>query len=188
MKKIKLFVALETELPKELIPEGVEVYYTGVGKINAAIKATEILSPAYQVYNTNTIVLNYGSAGSKSVETHSLVECKVFYQEDMDGRPFAPQKTTPFDTEMYPQIGEEPVYFGSGGFVCHTQDKFEQNPKNGVYDMEAYALAKVCKIYGYDFTAFKFISDDGNPDDWEENHHLGVEKFLKKLAEYLENS
>jgi nucleoside phosphorylase len=54
--------------------------------------------------------------------------------------------------------------------------------------MEAYALAKVCKIYGYDFTAFKFISDDGNPDDWEENHHLGVEKFLKKLAKYLENS
>jgi adenosylhomocysteine nucleosidase len=188
MKKIKLFVALESELPKELIPDGVEVYYTGVGKINAAIKATEILSPAYQVYKDTTIVLNYGSAGSKSVPTHSLVECKVFYQEDMDGRPFSPMKTTPFDKEMYPQIGDEPVYFGSGGFVCHTQDKFEQNPKNGVYDMEAYALAKVCKIYGYDFKAYKFISDDGNPDDWEENHHLGIEKFLKKLAEYLENS
>ena len=69
-----------------------------------------------------------------------------------------------------------------------AQDKFEQDPKNGVYDMEAYALAKVCKIYGYDFWAYKFISDDGNPDDWEEHHHLGVEKFLKKLAEYLENS
>ncbi len=188
MKKIKLFVALESELPKEMIPEGVEVFYTGVGKINAAIKATEILSPAYQVYNTNTMVLNYGSAGSKSVPTHSLVECKVFYQEDMDGRPFSPVKTTPFDREMYPQIGEEPVYFGVGGYVCHTQDKFEQDPKNGVYDMEAYALAKVCKIYGYDFKAYKFISDDGNPDDWEENHHLGIEKFLKKLAEYLENS
>ena len=40
MQKIKLFVALETELPKELIPAGVDVYYTGVGKINAAIKAT----------------------------------------------------------------------------------------------------------------------------------------------------
>lgn len=188
MKKIKLFVALETELPKELIPEGVAVYYTGVGKINAAIKATEILSPAYQVYNTNTIVLNYGSAGSKSVPTHSLVKCRAFVQEDMDGRPFAPIKTTPFDLVQYPHIGEEPLIFGSGGYVCHTQDRFEQNPKNGVYDMEAYALAKVCKIYGYDFTAFKFISDDGNPDDWEENHHLGVEKFLKKLTEYLENS
>lgn len=187
MKKIKLFVALETELPKELIPAGVEVYYTGVGKINAAIKATEVLSPAYQVYNTNTLVLNYGSAGSKSVETHSLVECKVFVQEDMDGRPFTSLHNTPFDSVQYPQIGEEPIYFGSGGFVCHTQDKFEQNPKYGVFDMEAYALAKVCKIYGYDFKSYKFVSDDGNPDDWDENHHLGVEKFLKKLVEYLEN-
>ena len=187
MGKIKLFVALETEIPKELIPAGVDVFYTGVGKVNAAIKATEILSPAYQMYNTNTIVLNYGSAGSKSVPKHSLVECKAFVQEDMDGRPFAPIKTTPFDSVQYPQIGEEPIIFGNGGYVCHTQDRFEQNPKNGVYDMEAYALAKVCKIYGYDFKAYKFISDDGNSDDWEQNHHLGVEKFLKILAEYLEN-
>jgi adenosylhomocysteine nucleosidase len=188
MAKIKLFVALEAELPKEMIPEGVEVYYTGVGKVNAAIKATEILAPAYQVYKDTTIVLNYGTAGSKSVPTHSLVECKVFYQEDMDGRPFSPHKTTPFDNVMYPQIGEEPIHFGAGGYVCHTQDHFQQDPKNGVYDMEAYALAKVCKIYGYDFTAYKFISDDGNPDDWEENHHLGAEKFVKILHKYLENS
>jgi adenosylhomocysteine nucleosidase len=183
--KIKLFVALETELPKELIPEGVEVFYTGVGKVNAAIKATEVLSPTYEVYNTNTMVLNYGSAGSKSTPTHSLVECKVFVQEDMDGRPFSPLKTTPFDKEMYPQIGDEPIIFGAGGYLCHTQDHFEQNPKNGVFDMEAYALAKVCKIYGYDFKAYKFISDDGNPDDWEENHHLGAELFLKELNKYL---
>ena len=88
--KIKLFVALETELPEELMPEGVEVFYTGVGKVNAAIKATEVLSPAYQVYNTNTMVLNYGSAGSKSTPTHSLVECKVFVQEDMEVDHFHP--------------------------------------------------------------------------------------------------
>ena len=30
---------------------------------------------------------------------------------------------------MYPQIGEEPIIFGGGGYVCHTQDHFEQNPK-----------------------------------------------------------
>ena len=62
------------------------------------------------------------------------------------------------------------------------------NPKNGIFDMEAYALAKVCKIYGYDFKAYKFISDDGNPDDWEENHHLGAELFIKELNKYLVDS
>ena len=58
--RIKLFVALPSEFPKEKAPLGVDVIYTGVGKINSAIKATEILkdlSPA------DTIVINYGSAG-----------------------------------------------------------------------------------------------------------------------------
>jgi len=187
MKKIKVFVALETEFPKELIPAGVEVYYTGVGKVNAAIKATEVLAPAYQVYNENTIVLNYGSAGSRTAPVHSIVKCRVFHQKDMDGTPFSPAGVTPFDEVQYPQIGKEPICFGAGGMLCNTQDKFEKDPKNGVYDMEAYALAKVCKIYGYDFTAYKFISDDGNPDDWKDNHHLGTELFLKELFKYLEN-
>ena len=173
--KIKLFVALETELPKELIPEGVEVFYTGVGKINAAIKATEILSPTYQVYNTNTMVLNYGSAGSKSTPTHSLVECKVFYQEDMDGRPFAPQKTTPFDKEMYPQIGDEPIVFGAGGRICHTQDHFEQNPKNGIFDMNFYKRCTV-SING---------SAIGKTDDLSSIVRSFAEEELKKVCSSL---
>ena len=41
--RIKLFVALPSEFPIEKAPLGVDVIYTGVGKINAAIKATEIL-------------------------------------------------------------------------------------------------------------------------------------------------
>jgi len=35
--KILLCVALESELPKEEVPRGVQVLYTGVGKINASI-------------------------------------------------------------------------------------------------------------------------------------------------------
>jgi len=50
-----------------------------------------------------------------------------------------------------------------------------------VYDMEAYSIAKVCKIYGFDFTAYKYVSDSGNPDDWETNHNKGIELFLKAL-------
>ena len=47
---------------------------------------------------------------------------------------------------------------------------------------------RTIKIYGYNFASFKFISDDGNPDDWEENHHLGAELFLKELGKYLVES
>jgi len=47
--------------------------------------------------------------------------------------------------------------------------------------MESYSIAKVCKIYGFDFTAYKYVSDSGNPDDWQVNHNKGIEMFLNKL-------
>jgi nucleoside phosphorylase len=49
--------------------------------------------------------------------------------------------------------------------------------------MEAYSIAKVCKIYGFDFTAYKFISDDGNHEDWTKNHNKGIELFLQQLKD-----
>jgi adenosylhomocysteine nucleosidase len=64
--------------------------------------------------------------------------------------------------------------------VCRTQDKFEDNPV-GIFDMEAYSIAKVCKMYGFDFTAYKYISDAGDSTDWEENHRKGTYLFLKQL-------
>jgi adenosylhomocysteine nucleosidase len=184
--KIKLFVALESELPKSVIPEGVEVYYTGVGKVNAAIKATEIPSPDYKLHNTNTLVINYGSAGSKTIHRGTLVKCKAFVQYDMQPGPFGVRKETPFDELIYPELKDSVLTFKMGGYVCRTQDKFETDP-DGIYDMEAYSIAKVCKIYGYDFTAYKYISDAGNSSDWQNSHDRGINLFLAKLNSYLEN-
>ena len=55
-----------------------------------------------------------------------------------------------------------------------------------VVDMEAYALAKTCRNFEIDFVSYKYISDDGNADDWEKNCGKGVEKF-KKVLEYYDN-
>jgi len=134
--KVILFVALPSELPKEVVPNGIEVHYTGVGKVNAAIKATETLK---DLDPTNTIVINYGSAGGHSVMVGNLFKCKTF-----------------------------------------VQDHFQTIP-SVICDMESYSIAKVCKIYGFDFTAYKYVSDSGNPDDWQVNHNKGIEMFLDKL-------
>ena len=48
-------------------------------------------------------------------------------------------------------------------------------------DMEAYSIAKVCKIFGFDFVAYKFVSDDGNADEWEQNHMNGADLFMRVL-------
>jgi adenosylhomocysteine nucleosidase len=175
-KHIILFVALESELPLDKLPEGVSVYYTGVGKVNAAIKATEVLSGLLS--NFNAIVLNYGSAGSNTIPKGTLAKCKHFVQNDMN-TPFAPNHGTPFDELIYPELKEPILDFGSG-YVCRTQDRFEDNPQ-GIFDMEAYSIAKVCKMYGFDFTAYKYISDSGDSIDWQENHKKGADLFLEKL-------
>jgi adenosylhomocysteine nucleosidase len=179
-KHIILFVALESELPKELVPPNVSVYYTGVGKVNAAIKATEVLSGLLP--NFNATVLNYGSAGSNTIPKGTLADCRYFIQNDMH-TPFGKTHETPFDSEIYPEIKEPTIEFGSG-YVCRTQDKFEDNPQ-GIFDMEAYAIAKVCKIYGFDFRAYKYISDGGDVDEWEENHSKGKELFIEELKKIL---
>ena len=175
--KVILFVALPSELPKELISNGIEVHYTGVGKINAAIKATETLK---NLDSKDTIVINYGSAGGPEAFVGKLFKCKTFVQRDMDARPFAKETITPFDSIIYPKLDDnECIEFGTG-LTCYTQDKFEKKPL-AVYDMESYSIAKVCKIYGFDFTAYKYVSDSGNPDDWEINHNKGIQQFLEIL-------
>jgi adenosylhomocysteine nucleosidase len=51
--------------------------------------------------------------------------------------------------------------------------------------MEAYAIAKVCKLKNIDFRCFKFISDNADneaKDDWVDNVSLGVKLFIEKIG------
>ena len=179
---VKLFVAIPSEFPRDICPAGVDLIYTGVGKVNAAISATQQLM---HLNPRSTIVLNYGSAGSATHPPHSILKCKRFQQADMDARPLADKGHTPFDDLIHPHVEKDIIVFDDEGVLCTTQDTFQQQPFYEVNDMEAYGIAKVCRIMGMDFTAYKFISDSGDAGDWEENHHLGVEGFLKILQEVI---
>ena len=44
-----------------------------------------------------------------------------------------------------------------------------------------FAIAYVCKIFNIEFKSFKWVSDDGNVDTWEENVVIGFENFKKVL-------
>lgn len=183
MKTVLLFVALESEFPNTNLPYGVEVYYTGVGKVNAAIKATSVLSMRD---SKNTLVLNYGSAGSKVLSKNNIYKCSKFEQSDIDARPLAENiGETPFDDIFYenmPSIISFDDGYDSKAYLCSTADKFQENPSAPLVDMEAYSIAKVCKIFGFDFVAYKFVSDDGDSDEWQDNHHNGAKLFLRELS------
>ena len=95
---------------------------------------------------------------------------------------FVKKTITPFDDITYPKITDVSTLSFGIGLICNTQDKFEKRPAE-INDMEAYSIAKVCKIYGFDFTSYKFISDNGDANDWKKNHNKGIELFLQKLKE-----
>ena len=55
-----------------------------------------------------------------------------------------------------------------------------------IVDMEAYALAKVCKLQNIPFKCFKFISDHADEsakDDWLENCKKGSQLFYQLAKE-----
>ena len=159
---------------KEETPELGKFHHTGVGKINASIKLMELI----HLHNPNQVI-NYGTAGSIKKEINGLVECTTFVQHDMDARGLLNFQLgqTPFDSISKITISNE-------GYTCGTGDKFVKNPLElecDIVDMEAYALAKVCKIYNIEFKCYKYISDYANDDssnDWIENCNKGASHFL----------
>ena len=167
---VKIFVAAL----KEETPKLNKFYHTGVGKINASIKLMELINE-----HNPTQVINYGTAGSLKKEINGLVECTTFVQHDMDARGLLDFQLgeTPFDLISKIVLSNE-------GYICATGDKFVKNELElncDIVDMEAYALAKVCKIKDIDFKCFKYISDYANEEssnDWKENCHKGARDFL----------
>ncbi len=178
---IALIMALPSESKDLFEQAGITVHYSGIGKINAAFTAFDVI----QKTGCKTI-LNLGSAGSSYFNAHELVEVKTFVQRDMDVSPLGFEVgVTPMD-EHYPEAIDLDSYFThlSQG-ICGTGDSFETGqPKVpcNLVDMEGYALAKVCKKLDVRLISVKYISDGANDTahlDWEENLLLGAKKLLK---------
>lgn len=159
-----------------------DVLYTGVGKVNATYKLTNVLTKVYGKDRFD-LVINYGTAASKTYS--GLVDCTKFIQRDMDATPMGLKiGETPFDNEPsmidFSHI-KNPI---GKNLTCYTGDSFVTDIQYmDVVDMEAYALAKTCRNFGIDFVSYKYISDDGNADDWEKNCGKGIEEFKKLLNE-----
>ena len=186
MSRILIVSALSKEIPNrwEGGLENYAILYTGVGKVNATYNLTKVLMDDRDDYD---LVINYGTAGSKVY--NGIVDCTTFIQRDMDATPLGFDKgETPFETEPsmvdFSHI-KNPI---GKNLTCYTGDSFatDLTPYDDVVDMEAYALAKTCRNLGKDFVSYKYITDDGNPKDWENFHAEGEEEF-KKVLEYYDN-
>lgn len=178
-------IALELEGQGLFEQAGVEVLYTGLGKVNAALCLARKLAVLRAQGSLPSLVVNFGTAGSRTFPTGSVVACRQFVQRDMDvtGLGFALGET-PFET-IPATLSFPPVFKDLSEGVCGTGDRFETGASGlhcDVIDMEGYALAKACLAEGVPFACAKFISDGADESaagDWQASLPAAARAFLE---------
>ena len=171
--KLMIVMALRQESGGRLEAAGAPVLYTGVGKVNAASALARRLAELRCAGASPALVVNMGTAGSRSVAPHTLVACNRFVQRDMDVSGLGiPPGVTPFDDA--PPMLEFPAQFTQlPQLVCSTADSFATHlhaVDGDVVDMEAFALARVCRADGVRFACAKYVTDGADADSaahWE---------------------
>jgi len=169
-----ILIAIREEAPE--LGHMMNLFYTGVGKVNAAITAAELIAK----YRPQRVI-NFGTAGGITVGA-GLHECTQFVQRDMNCEALGCEPgQTPFETH---------IAIGTPGLTCSTGDNFVMNPQlhipADVVDMEAYAIAKACKKHRTEFLCFKYVSDQANATantDWRDSVAQGQSHYINKLKE-----
>ncbi len=153
------------------------IFYSGLGKINAAIKSMEIIK-SYKP----RLIINYGSCGAINTKLKGLIKINKFIQHDIDCTPLGFKRgITPYDDI------QDIISTNSEGFSCASGDYFVSDKNSitsDVVDMEAYAIAKSCEIYDIQFECLKYISDNADNDaanNWKENCSKGFQLFISYL-------
>ena len=169
-KKILVLTAIDDELDKARAPEGVEVIYTGVGKVNAASAATLAL-----LVLRPSLVINYGTAGKINETLRGLVEVSHVIQRDMmadaAGAARQARRTRPDHRSASSSGHDGIVTCGTGDSFVTSVDPWLNENNIDIVDMELFAIAYVCERHSLPWRSFKFITDDA--DDNAADHWTG---------------
>lgn len=171
MKDI-ILIAMPEEAPSLVGKEN--VFFTGVGKVNAAIAAATLI----ERYKPNR-VFNFGTAGGIGLVPGSIYRCTHFSQRDiiLGGCLIGPQSE-----ELH-----APIITGGSGLRLSTGDNFVTDTYNinaDLVDMEAFAIAKACQLANVQFICYKYISDmadENAAEHFVDQVHKGEEHYLKVL-------
>ena len=172
-----VLLALKEEAPE--LTQYPWVFFTGLGKVNAAAKTAELIAE-YQPKH----IINFGTDGGITVSTglHSVTK---FVQRDMhcEALGYAVGETPNDDTDIMLDLGRT-------GLTCSTGDNFVADPvleiPADLVDMESYAIAKVCLRKNVEFSCYKFVSDSADSQahlSWTKLVSQGQEFYIKKLQD-----
>ena len=158
---------------------GHPIHIIGVGKVNAALNTATLIKEYDPDY-----VVNFGSCGNlKDYKPGELLRVGMVYNDFYAGSlvKYMPHKMSDtgikcLTTDTFLEKGEK--YHHSYEFRIGKCD---------IVDMELYGIACACLDAGKLLRSYKWISDDGDMDSWEENAKLGFDKFKIVLEEYLDD-
>lgn len=181
-------IALREETQGLLEAAGAPLLFTGAGKVNAAYALMRELAQ-FRARGESPLVVNLGTAGSRTYPAGSLVACRRFAQRDMDvtGLGFA-LGVTPFEEHVPAELEFPELFDHLPHGSCGTGDRFEAHASAlawDLIDMEAYALAKVCFLEQVPFACAKYVSDgaDGSAGhDWQASLKAAACQFLELYA------
>jgi adenosylhomocysteine nucleosidase len=184
LPRVLVVMALAAESAGVFEDARIPVLYCGVGKVNAALLLMRELRRYAHAAQPAPLVLNFGSAGSRVHDTGALLACHEFVQRDMDvtGLGFA-LGVTPYD-DTPARLSFEPLFTHLPQAVCGSGDSFAMSAcavECEVVDMEAYALAKACRLEQAPFGCAKYVTDGADhaaADHWRDNVHKAAESFL----------
>lgn len=169
-----IFIALQHEAPK--MAKWDNVFFTGVGKINAAMTAAKYI----ERYRPRR-VWNFGTAGGIKLDP-GCYEFKNFVERDKGKCPESLEIMLPKDPQT--------ISMGLG-YTLSTGDNFVTDPNLEIpahaVDMEGFAIAKICQEHKIEFKCFKYITDSADESadtNWLDNVQKGEEFFIKAYEDH----
>ena len=174
--KIGMIVAMDKELKqlRPLFPEAqVILQKSGIGKVNAAIQAVEMI----RQYKPD-VIISSGCAGGNGDDVNVqdvVVSSELAYHDvycgeaighsvygQVQGLP-ARFEADPYLLEKAQLTGAKPGLIVTGDWFVDTKDKMREIinhfPEAKAVDMESCAIAQACYINKVPFISFRVISD-----------------------------
>ena len=138
-----IITALATELDRSLLPKHVQIFYSGIGKINATMATFKAIA-----HSRPNRILNFGTVGAVQPQVKGLIEIQRVVQRDMMAEPLSPRGQVPYCDRPHEYLS------GSGQHTCGTGDSFvtakdpwlEAN-RVDVVDMDLFAIAAVENVH-----------------------------------------
>lgn len=177
MSDILLVSATEVEHNQTEI-QGIPIHIVGIGKVEAAVNLNKLLEE-----HTPSVVINFGSCGNlKDHKVGQLLEVGTSYNDFYAGR-------------LHSSL---PFRLSSSSIKCFTTDTFFEKGENyhhsylhrikgcDIVDMELYSIVYTCKLKKIPVIAYKWISDDGTPEEWEKSASVGFNLFKTKFNSIIQ--